>query len=96
MSDISHTSSSDILSDIPLLNSTNRYKCSDKFTENHSETIYESEIESISDDAMIYVSSDDSSNEESDYFDINNGDYDDNSNIPISIESEHSDIISNM
>ena len=89
MSDISHTSSNDILSDTPFINSTNSYKCSDStFTENHSETIYESEIESISDDDMIYVSSDDSSNDESDYFDINNGDSDDNRDIPITSESQ--------
>ena len=63
---------------------------------NPFDTIYESEIEYISDDAILYVSSDDSSNDESDYFDINNGDSDDNSNIPITFESELTDIISNM
>ena len=37
---------------------------------------------------MLYVSSDDSSNDESDYFDINNGDSDDNRDIPITSESQ--------
>ena len=89
MSDISHTSSNDILSITPIINSTNDYNpgynvsnddsniknislgkrnynlfnigdCSEqylesKLSENHSDAIYKSEIESIniSDDAII-------------------------------------------